>query len=261
MPVDDMLSGLRARLHETGPLFNAVLGLPEPGIATILGHAGWDYVVIDAEHGPFTLTSLRACVEALASTPARVVVRPASDDATAIKQLLDLGIDGIQIPTVASAAAAAAAVAAARYPPGGRRGIGTGRASGYGARLHEYLQEANGRIAVLAMVEDAAGVAAAGEIAAVDGLDGIVVGAMDLSADLGVPGQPGHPSVVAAVESVVQAALAHGTKVGTGCRPDDVGRLSAEGMSLFTCFVDSMGLADAAAAALQSARAGAASAG
>jgi 4-hydroxy-2-oxoheptanedioate aldolase len=114
MPVDDMLSGLRARLHEPGPLFNAVLGLPEPGIATILGHAGWDYVVIDAEHGPFTLTSLRACVEALASTPARVVVRPASGDATAIKQLLDLGIDGIQIPTVASAAAAAAPVAAAR---------------------------------------------------------------------------------------------------------------------------------------------------
>lgn len=250
------LTGLRGRLHAPGPVLNAVLSLPEPGLATILGHSGYDFVVVDAEHGPFTLDTLRNCVEALASTPAATVVRLAGSSDVEIKQALDLGVHGIQVPNVASARQTAEIVRAARYPPAGARGIGGGRASRYGMRLPEQLQTANGSVAVLVMIESRAGVRAAAEIAAVDGLDGIVVGLMDLSADLGVTGRLDDPSVSGALDEVVAAAVAQRIKVGTGCRPEDVPSLAAAGMTLFTCFVDAMGLAAAAQAAVLIARGG-----
>src|SRR5918997_6207556 len=104
------LAGLRRRLREPQPLAGAILSLPEPGLATILGGSGFDYVVVDAEHGPFSLATLRAVLEALANTSAHAIVRVAANDPTLIKQTLELGVDGIQVPSVGSAAEAAAAV-------------------------------------------------------------------------------------------------------------------------------------------------------
>jgi 2-keto-3-deoxy-L-rhamnonate aldolase RhmA len=239
--------GLRARLHSPARLFNAVLSVPEAAIATILGYSGFDFVVIDAEHGPFTLDTIRACVEALEPTPAAVVVRASGGH----EQLLDLGVDGIQAPNVESAQQASQVVRSARYPPAGSRGVGLGRASRYGMNLSEYLSTANDSIAVLAMIESAAGVLAAGEIAALEGIDGIVVGLMDLSADLGVIGQLEHPSVTHALSEVASAAGEYRVKVGTGCRPEQVAALADVGLELFTCFIDANALAAAARDALR----------
>ena len=199
------LAGLRRRLASPEPLTGAILSLPEPGVATILGSSGFDYVVVDAEHGPFTLTTLRGVVEALAATPAHTIVRVAANDPTTIKQTLELGVDGIQVPGVGSGAEAAAAVRAVRYAPEGERGIGVGRSTRYGLDLPGYLHEANARIAALVMIEDAAGVEHSDEIAATPGLDAIIVGPLDLSAGLGVIGETSHPTVQAAIERIVAA--------------------------------------------------------
>jgi 4-hydroxy-2-oxoheptanedioate aldolase len=248
------LPDLRTRIGSGGPLFNAILSLPEPAVGAILGSSGYDFVVIDAEHGPFTLDSVRTCVEAIQATSAAVVVRSASRGDAEIRQLLDLGVDGVQVPMVSSAEQAAAVVHAARYPPLGGRGIGGGRAAGYGLGLSNYLARANASIAVLVMIEDAAGVDAAPAIAATDGIDGIVIGTMDLSASLGFIGQPGHPEVTTAVTEITAAATAAGVAVGIGCRPGEVPELRQRGMTLFTCFIDALGLGLAARGALTEAR-------
>jgi 2-keto-3-deoxy-L-rhamnonate aldolase RhmA len=248
------LTGLRRHLHSGDLLLGGLLSIPDPAVATIVGRSGFDFVVVDGEHAPFTLTSLRACVEALDPTPAWTIVRVAANDAVIIKQTLELGVDGIQVPSVRTADEALEAVRACRYAPDGTRGIGIGRGSSYGAELSSYLEGSNARTAVLVMIEDATGVANVGEIAAVEGLDGIVVGPLDLSASLGVTGDAKHPSVREAIERVTDACVAAGVCVGTGCTPEDAPTLAARGMRVLTVFYDVIGFAQAARQAVATAR-------
>jgi 4-hydroxy-2-oxoheptanedioate aldolase len=246
------LAGLREMLAGPGPVYSSILTIPDPGVAAILGWSGFDYVVIDAEHGPFTLESTRSCVDALASSPAASVVRVAANDPSQLKQALDLGVDGVQVPSIRDADAAAAAVSASRYSPAGTRGVGLGHASRYGSNLDDYLGRANATVAVLAMIEDRAGVENAAEIARVDGLDGVVVGPFDLSADLGLLGQIDHPTVQAALDHVIECCVAAGTKVGTF---GEVTALARRGVTLFTCFADGNALGASARKAVEDAAA------
>jgi 2-keto-3-deoxy-L-rhamnonate aldolase RhmA len=249
------LSGLRRRLRAPEPLVGALLSLPEPGLATILGSSGFDYVVVDAEHGPIGLESLRGVAEALAATPAHAIVRVAANDPILIKQALELGVDGIQVPGVSSAEEAGAAVRAARYAPEGERGIGVGRSTRYGLDLPGYLHEANARTAVLVMIEDAAGVAHVERIARTPGLDAMVVGPLDLSAGLGVIGRPQHPTVVAAIERIVAAGRGVDLPVGLSGPPGELARLVEQGSHLTLIFFDVLDLAAAARSAVEAARA------
>jgi 4-hydroxy-2-oxoheptanedioate aldolase len=249
------LAGLRRRLASPEPLTGAILSLPEPGVATILGASGFDYVVVDAEHGPFTLQTLRAVAEALAATEAYTIVRVAANDPTLIKQTLELGVDGIQVPGVGSGAQAAAAVRAVRYAPDGERGIGVGRSTRYGLDLPGYLHEANARTATLVMIEDAAGVQHIADIAATPGLDAIIVGPLDLSAGLGVIGETGHPVVQDAIARIVEAGRAAGVPVGLGGPPGELRSLVDAGSHVNLIFFDALDIAAAARGAVQAARA------
>lgn len=244
------LAGLRKLLAEPGPVYSAILTIPDPGVAAILGWSGFDYVVIDAEHAPFTLESMRSCVDALAASPAASVIRVVANDPAHLKQALDVGADGVQVPSVRDADAAAAAVSGSRYSPAGTRGVGLGHAARYGANMEEYLREANSRVAVLAMIEDRDGVENAAEIAAVEGLDGVVIGPFDLSADLGLLGLLDHPTVQAAFDHVIECCVKAGTKIGT---LGEVGALARRGVTLFTCFVDGSALGASARQAIDDA--------
>lgn len=245
------LAGFRARVHGTEPLFSAMMIVPDPAIATILGRSGFDYVVIDAEHGPFSLPVIRECVEALQAAGTAAVVRPGANDPTEIKHLLDIGADGILVPSVESGEQAAAAVRAARYPPEGIRGASSAvRAHGYGVDTVD-LAGANASIAVFVVIESGAGVRAAAEIAAAPGLDGIFVGPYDLSVDLGFPGRSDEPAVQAAIDSVVDAALAAGTPIAAN---RGSAYAAERGLHLVHCFMDAPGLVTAARTALADAR-------
>jgi 2-keto-3-deoxy-L-rhamnonate aldolase RhmA len=239
-------TGFRRRLNDGVLTIGAFTAIPDPAMGSILGRSGFDFVVIDAEHGPYTLTSLRACIEAVDATPAASIIRIAANDPVLIKQALDLGIDAVQVPNVSTGEQAEAAVQASRYAPAGRRGMGLGRASGYGVDVTRYIREADASTAVIVMIEDAEGVENAAAIAAA-GVDGIVVGPLDLSASLGVPGETTHPTVVAGLELVLAAATEAGVAVGTVCAPEGAAKLAAAGMRLLTTFMDSLGLAAAAA--------------
>ncbi|MBS1673452.1 MAG: 2-dehydro-3-deoxyglucarate aldolase [Actinobacteria bacterium] len=249
------MTGLRARFHTAGPLDSQYLSSSDPAIASILGNSGTDYVIIDAEHSVYSLASLRGCIDAIAQTPARSVVRIADDSVTLIKQILDLGVDGIQVPDVRTAEQAGRIVRAAKYPPDGARGIGGGRASGYGPRMSESVSTANGSVAVIVMIESAEGVRNAAAIAEVPGIDGLAVGPHDLALDLGIPMDPRHPELLEAFHAMLAAGRVSGKKVGVVCGIEDVPLWLAEGAELFTVFFTTQALNAAAKSASESIRA------
>jgi 4-hydroxy-2-oxoheptanedioate aldolase len=186
-----------------------------PLVAEICAGAGLDWLLIDGEHGPNDLGTILAQLQAVAAYPVTSVVRVPSNDPVVIKQVLDLGAQNLLVPMVGSAEHAAAAVAAVRYPPGGMRGVGSALArSGRWNRVEGYLADGNSHTSLLVQVESTAGVDAAGEIAAVDGVDGVFVGPSDLAASMGLLGQQTHPDVTEAVLRTFDAVRAQGKAVG-----------------------------------------------
>lgn len=246
------LTGLRKRFREPGALFWSMGVVPEPAIVSILGYSGVDYVMLDAEHGPFTLGTLQACVTALKLTPAKVVVRTPSADRVELQQVVDLGVDGVLAAHVETAEAAAGVVSAIRFPPEGERGIGEGTlATRYGLDDAEYVGSANAGVAAMVIIESKLGVENAAEIAAVPGLDAIWVGPADLSGALGVPGQEQHPRVREVLDGVVEHVLGAGLRYFGLSQP----RSDAERESgLVYCATDTAILTAAAGAAVEKAR-------
>jgi 4-hydroxy-2-oxoheptanedioate aldolase len=197
------------------PLVGMWVCTGSPLVAEICAGAGLDWLLIDMEHAPNTLDSVLAQLQAVAAYPVTAVVRVPSNDAVMIKQVLDLGAQNILVPMIESEADAAAAVAAVRYPPRGRRGVGSALSrSARWNRVDGYLGDGDAHVSLFLQVESAAGVAAASAIASVDGVDGVFVGPSDLAASLGVLGAQTHPEVLAAVRATFEAVRAAGKPVG-----------------------------------------------
>nr|BFF08839.1 hypothetical protein GCM10025699_01420 [Microbacterium flavescens] len=156
-----------------------------------------------------------AQLQAVAAYPVSPVVRVPIGDVVTLKQVLDLGAQNILVPMVSSAEEAAQLVEAVRYPPRGRRGVGSALArSARWNRVDDYLANADEHVSLFVQVETVEGVEAAGTIAAVDGIDGVFVGPSDLAASMGLLGQQTHADVAAAVVRAFDAVLAAGKPVG-----------------------------------------------
>lgn len=184
-------------------------------VAEICAGAGLDWILIDMEHAPNGLESTLAQLQAVAAYPTTPLVRVPSSDAVTIKQVLDLGAQNLLVPMISSADEAREVVAATQYPPLGRRGVGNALArSGRWNRIDDYLRTAASRVSVFVQIETAAGVEAAAEIAAVEGIDGVFVGPSDLAASMGLIGQQTHPDVVAAVRCTFDAVRGADKPVG-----------------------------------------------
>lgn len=186
-----------------------------PLVAEICAGAGLDWLLVDMEHSPNGLESVLAQLQAVAAYPVTPVVRVPIGDVVTIKQVLDLGAQNLLVPMVSSRVDAETAVSAVRYPPRGTRGVGSALArSARWNRVDGYLADADEHVSLFVQIETAAGVEAAAEIAAVDGVDGVFVGPSDLAASMGVLGQQAHPDVVAAVRRTFAAVHAAGKPVG-----------------------------------------------
>lgn len=190
------------------------VALGDPSVAELCAQMGFDWLVIDAEHGPNGLREVLAQLRAI-GTGSHPVVRVRDDDRANIKQMLDIGAQTILIPMIESAEQAHEAVKSMRYPPQGVRGIGAAlaRASAYNA-IPDYLQTANDQICLLLQVESRAGLEALDDILAVEGVDGVFVGPADLAADMGHLGKPGAPEVQAAVTDALTRIRAAGRAAG-----------------------------------------------
>lgn len=179
-----------------------------------MASAGFDWLGIDLEHSAIDLGAAAALIQVIDLAGCVPLVRLSSNDPVQAARVMDLGAAGIIVPSVRSAAEARRVVEAVKYPPEGRRGVGLGRAHGYGARFAEYLREnAEGSI-VIPMIEQVDGVDRVEEILDVSGVDGVFIGPYDLSASCGVAGELSHPHVAAAMRRVVDAAHAKGKAAG-----------------------------------------------
>lgn len=193
--------------------------------AEIAAGAGFDWLLIDGEHGPNDVRSILDQLQAVAPYPTHPVVRPVNGDADTLKPLLDAGVQTLLVPMVESAEQARAIVEATRYPPHGRRGVGAGlaRASRWG-RVPDYVHHCHEQLCVLLQVESRAGLDNLDEIAAVNGVDGVFIGAADLGADMGYLGQPGHPEVNAALLDAFKRIQAAGKPAGALTVNEDLAR-------------------------------------
>jgi 4-hydroxy-2-oxoheptanedioate aldolase len=180
------------------------LALASSYTAEVCATAGFDWLLIDGEHGPNDVRSILAQLQAIAPYPAHAIVRPPVGDANLIKQLLDIGVQTLLVPMVETAQQAAAIVAATRYPKAGIRGVGgaLARASRWNA-IPNYLHSANAEICVLVQVESVTALKNLDAIAAVAGVDGVFIGPSDLAATMGHLGNPTHPEVLSAIEDAI----------------------------------------------------------
>ncbi|HEY8317205.1 MAG TPA: HpcH/HpaI aldolase/citrate lyase family protein [Amnibacterium sp.] len=206
----------RDRLVEaTRPLAGMWVCSGSPLVAEICAGSGLDWLLIDMEHSPNGLEGVLAQLQAVAAYPVTPLVRVPSGDRVTIKQVLDLGAQNLLVPMIGSAGEARGLVEAVRYPPAGRRGVGSALArSARWNRVDGYLEHADEHLSLVLQIETAEGVDAAAEIAAVDGVDGIFVGPSDLAASMGLLGQQTHPEVEAAVLRAFDAVRSAGIPVG-----------------------------------------------
>jgi 4-hydroxy-2-oxoheptanedioate aldolase len=183
--------------------------------AEICAGAGYDWLLLDAEHAPNDIQTLVAQLQGLSKYPVHPIVRPPIGEAWIIKQILDIGAQTILVPMVETREQAEAMVRAVRYPPHGIRGVGASlaRASGFN-RIPDYLQTANDEVCLLLQIESRAGLANLDTIASTEGVDGVFVGPADLAADMGFLGRPGAAEVQAAVEDALARIQSHGKAAG-----------------------------------------------
>ena len=196
-------------------LAGTFLNLGSPVTVEIAGLAGFDWILIDHEHGPGGEDTLLHQLHAASATPAFPVVRIAQNETPRFKRVLDMGALGVMVPYVSTAAEARAAVSAMRYPPHGIRGVAKfNRGAGFGGDFEEYYAHAHERLVTVIQIETTEAVNRIDEIAAVDGADVLFVGPTDLSYNMGIRDQLESAQFTAALKRVSDAARNHGKAAG-----------------------------------------------
>lgn len=232
------------------------VGLADPYVAELLACVGYDWLLIDGEHAPNDLRSMLGQLQAVAPYGSSPVVRPPHDDPALIKQWLDIGAQSLLIPMVDTAEQAAGCVASTRYPPHGIRGVGSALArSSRWNQIDDYLHCADDQMCVLVQAETTRALANVGEIAAVDGVDGVFFGPADLSASMGLMGQPAHPKVQRAIVDGIASVVNAGKAAGVLAVDPTVARTYLDAGATFVAVgVDTSLLVQAARAKLQGVR-------
>lgn len=251
------MTTFRQKCIDKANLIGTFAAIPHPVAVEVAAQAGPDFLCIDWEHAQIGRDMIENLVRAADVHHVPAIVRVPGHGQEAIAAALDSGARGVLVPRVSTAEQARAIARAAHYPPEGERGVGPGRAAGYGYRIPDYLARANSEILVAVQVETAEGLANVDQIAATEGVDVIFVGPGDLSVSIGALGPAGAGRLVEAIETIIKAALAHGKVAGIFCgKPEDVGRWAAKGTSFFILASDTMflgaGVADGFAAAQKS---------
>jgi 2-keto-3-deoxy-L-rhamnonate aldolase RhmA len=204
---------LKSRLHDGETLYGLFLLSFSPTFAEIAGLAGYDFVVVDMEHGPGGISDALSCLRALAATRTPAILRLPESCPTWAKKALDLGPQGIMFPMIDGPKAAKQAVSYCRFPPNGIRGSAhtVVRASSYGID-EGYLGNYEDELLIMCQVESEEGVKKVEEIAAVDGVDCIQMGPLDLSASMGYLWDPGNKKVKEMMRVAEKAVLGVGPK-------------------------------------------------
>lgn len=236
--------------------FGLFANIAHPAAIEVTALGQPDFICVDGEHSQIGRGDFENLFRAGELHGVPVMARVRGHAADAIAGVLDAGAAGIMVPMVETAEQARAVVSASRYPPLGKRGVGPGRAAGYGYRIPDYLGRANGSVLVTIQVESAEGLANIEEIAAVEGVDMIFIGPGDLGVSLAALHQPDKPALGEAIATIAAACRAKGRICGIfRPSPDDVPAHLAMGISFFIIASDAMHLTARVEASMAAARA------
>ena len=213
---------LKQKLRDGKAAFGVMITFPSPPIVEILGYMGFDWVLIDNEHGSVTVDTAEDMIRAAELTGIAPIVRPVANKPEVIAPFLDRGAWGVQVPHVNTREEAQAAVAACKYFPEGQRGIfSRGRPAEYGmgGTTQQYAAQANANTLVCLMLEEVEAIKNIDAIVTVKGVDVLFIGSGDLSQSMGYVGQQAHPEVQEVMEAGVKKIRAAGIVAGVSC-PD-----------------------------------------
>lgn len=208
---------LKQKLRAGEPVIGVFMPVPSPQLVEVSAVAGFDFVLIDNEHGPTGPETAYSMVLAAEANGITAIARVGSRDKQEILKFLDLGVQGIMSPQINTAQAAEDAVAATRFVPRGTRGLAGGRAFGFGVSIapSEAARQLNEEMLSLVQFEHVDALAELEEIVRIPDLDVLFVGPNDLAQSIGRPGEPGHPDATRIADQAVAIAKAAGVRTGT----------------------------------------------
>ena len=206
----------RGKLASGEPVAGLIVPVAAPVLIDLAALAGFDYVLIDTEHGHLGFEAVEHLVRAAEAAGITPLVRASHNAPAEILRLLDIGAQGVMVPQISSAADAEAAVRAVKFHPRGNRGLAGSRAADYGltGSMAEYVAHANRETMVLALIEDIRALEDFEAILAVEGIDVLFIGASDLAQSMGYPGRPDHPEVRTAIDRIIDQGVAASRIVG-----------------------------------------------
>lgn len=243
---DTMAALFLKKLHDGELLVGTMLTLPSPEIAEIMGLVGYDWLFLDGEHAAFSALDMQRIVQSVGER-IPCLIRLAAGEEVYIKKALDSGAAGVIAPMINTPDQVEKVLRYAKYPPKGVRGVGLGRAQGYGLMFQEYIQRANNETTMVIQVEHITAVENIEAITKVSGIDAVLIGPYDLSASMGRMGEVGHPEVVAAIHYVIKICQGQKLPLGIfGLSADDLLDYRGRGFTLIVAGVDTLFLGEAA---------------
>lgn len=212
---------LREQLATKPAVAGLLLTRPDPTLAEMASICGYDFILIDGEHGVFVEQDMCLILQVLGGSDTLVAIRTPGLDLEAIGRYLDMGADIVVVPNVSTPEEAKELVSATEYPPRGTRGFGASvhRVTRYGMDVTDHLKDPRAGASLLVIIESVSGVANVEKILEVDGIDGAIVGPADLSAALGQARDFAQPAYIEAMSRVERAAVTKGKILGTAPHP------------------------------------------
>ena len=208
-------AALKQKLRNRERLFAGWVSYAHPSITETFARAGFDFMFIDMEHSTISIEQGQRIIAASQSEGVPCIPRPVSHSNDYLKPLLESGADGMLIQMVETADQVEELISLCKYPPVGRRTYGVNRAQAYGFDFDEYINNWNETSTFMLQVESIKGVENIEQLLAYDEVDAVMIGPLDISGSLGVPGQTTHPLVIEASRKVIDACRRHGKSCGT----------------------------------------------
>lgn len=243
-----MMKGIKQRIQSGETVLGCWLNLGNALTAEIVGKAGYDWVLIDLEHGAGNEKDVLSQLQALGTSSSAALVRVEGHQRQRLHRILDLGAEGIMAPHINNAAEAKEVVEGLRYPPHGVRGVAKMvRATQFGRSFDEYYATANDNILGIVQIESVEALDHLDAIASIDGIDVLFIGPADLSMALGIYGQFDHPLFIDALTRTVDAANKAGKATGILLfNADDLSKYQQMGIRMIACGADATFVAEGA---------------
>lgn len=235
------MNDIKAKLTNNELTLGSWMMVGHPAVAEILSKSGLDWVVVDLEHTTISEAEAGEALRVVDLCGTFPMVRLTSNNSDQIKRMMDAGARGIVVPNIKSPDEARAAVQATRYAPNGVRGVGLGKAQGYGASFGEYVSWQKDGPVVIVQIEDIEAVESIDSILAVPGVDGYFVGPYDLSCSMGIPGEFERPEFQDTMRRILQIGLDSGRPAGIHIVEPDLDQLRkriSEGYRIVAYSVD-----------------------